>query len=99
MKNPFPDEDEEDEDDNQFLNMKKRKAVVINHNSPKKAEITSPKKEEGDEYATKQEMSQLANMVLMVNSTITNLVGKFEALQNNVTTQINELSARVSLLE
>ena len=44
-------------------------------------------------------MNELVNMVLMVNSTITNLVNKFGALQDTVSTQINELGARVSILE
>ena len=44
-------------------------------------------------------MKELMSTILMVQSAVTNLAGKFGTFQNNVSTQMVELNARVSLLE
>ena len=54
---------------------------------------------ESQDYATREELNYLVNMVVSVNTTVTDFIGKFSSFQQNVSSSINEINARVSMLE
>ena len=96
IKNKF-EEYSEEEDLNQFIPVNQSKSkVAVKQPQKQQSQIESG---EESEYATKQEMKELFSTIMMVQSAVTNLAGKFGTFQNNISTQIVELNARVALLE